>query len=71
MKSKSQFFSQVTREYCSLPQPYGDYYFYLTDKAKQEFNDALNIEEQKKVLSSFLKEVLMFPVNLQKLSEGH
>ena len=71
MKSKSQFFSQVTREYCSLPQPYGDYYFYLTDKAKQEFNDALNIEEQKKVLSSFLKEVLMFPVNLQELSEGH
>lgn len=58
-------------EYCKMPfYSEGEYYFYMTRKALNEFQNAKDLEAQKTVLRSFLLEVLMFPIKLKAKAAG-
>ena len=67
MRNNSQLFSRIKTEYCSQPEPSGDYYFKMSAFAKREFQGSKTIDDQKTVLRNFLNEVLMFPINLLRV----
>ena len=67
MKKNSNKFSLVKSTYCTMPELGGDYYFFMSEYAKKQFEDADSIEEQKKVLKGFIEEAIMFPLRLKSL----
>ena len=55
----------VPCEYCRIDTTPSDaYYFYLSDTAFKDFQEADNIKVQEDILAKFLNEVLLFPIRL-------
>jgi len=56
---------KVHLKYSSIKEDNEGYWFYLNEKSKAEFEQG-SYDEQKALLREFFREVIMFPLSLEK-----
>lgn len=66
LDSKRTKFSLVKSELCSNPIKDEGYFFYLSKKAQEDFNQADTVDVQRDILRQFLDEVVSYPILLEK-----